>query len=166
MTKLLWTWSTRFGRGSRTKQLSYSSLTWENDVDLDVLEYIDDKEKKAYNQVREAAKRRIQERAAMLRGQIVEAGAEHEPKKRKLATKSDQNQKGSKRKPVPLSKKDRKNKHLSGTEICKIAKRLAIDCDLQIVPAVEAPAAEPSRASTVPADLPSSAFAGGHCPCC
>ena len=107
--------------------------------------------------MREAAKRRIKETNTMLHDQIVEARAKHEVKKRKPATKSDTNQKGSKKgKPVPLSKKEeQKNKKLSGTEICKRAKRLAIDCDLQIVAAVEAPAAEPSHASTVPADLPS-----------
>ena len=105
-----------------------------NDVDLDVLEYIDDKEKKAYNQVREAAKRRIQERAAMLRGQIVEAGAEHEPKKRKLATKSDQNQKGSKRKPVPLSKKDRKTSTSVAQRFAKLPNdlQLIVTCKLSL----------------------------------
>ena len=41
------------------------------DVDQDVLEYIDEEEKKEFNQVREAAKRRIKERAAMLHDQIV-----------------------------------------------------------------------------------------------
>ena len=107
--------------------------------------------------MREAAKRRTKETNTMLHDQIVEARAKHEPKKRKPATKSDRNQKGSKKgKPLPLSKKEQqKNKNLSGTEICKRAKRLALDCDLQIVAAVEAPAAEPSHASTVPADLPS-----------
>ena len=58
------------------------------DVDQDVLEYIDEEEKKEFNQVREAAKRRIKERAAMLHDQIVEARAKHEPKERKPATKS------------------------------------------------------------------------------
>ena len=154
-------WSSKQNEAAQPEQHIQVTSDLGNDVDLDGLEYIDEEEKKEFNQVREAAKRRIKERAAMLHDQIVEARAKREPKKRKPATKSDKNQKGSKRKPAPLSKKERKknkdrqNKKLSGTEICKRARRLAIDCDLQIVPAAEAPAAEPSRASTVPADLPS-----------
>ena len=69
--------------------------------------------------MREDAKRRIKERSAMLHDQIVEARAKHEPKKRKLATKSDKNQKGSKRKPVPLSKKERKTRSSAAQRICK-----------------------------------------------
>ena len=54
---------------------------------------------------------------------------------------------------MPLSKKDRKKERKKNKKLR--AKGLAIDCDLQIVPAAEAPAAEPSHASTAPADLPS-----------
>ena len=45
----LWTWSTRFGHGSRTKQIS-SRKTYlfksdlGNDVDQDVMEYIEEEE--------------------------------------------------------------------------------------------------------------------------
>ena len=81
-----------------------------NDVDQDVLEFVDEEKKKEFNQVRKAAKRRIKERPAMLHDQIVEVRAKLEPKKRKPATKSDKNQKGSKRKPAPLSKKEGKTK--------------------------------------------------------
>ena len=85
------------------------------------------KKKRKFNQVREAAKRRIKERAAMLHDQIVEARAEREPKKRKPATKSDKNQKGSKRKPAPLSKKERKTRS-------SVAQRFAKEPDdLQLI---------------------------------
>ena len=134
-----------------------------NDVDQDVLEYIDEERKKEFNQVREAAMRRIKERAATLHDRIVEARAKHEPKKRKRATKSDKNQKGSKRKPVPLSKKERKTKiaKIRSSVAQRFAKepddlQLIVICKLSLqwkhlLLSLEAPAAEPSHASTVPA---------------
>ena len=145
-------WSSKQNEAAQPKKILFKSDLG-NDVDQDVLAYIDEEEKKEFNQVREAAKRRIKKRAAMLHDRIVEARAKREPKKRKPATKSDKNQQGSKRKPAPLSKKEikkhkhRQSKKLSGTEICKRARRLAVDCDLQIAPAAEAPAAEPSHAA-------------------
>ena len=164
------TWSRKQNVSDQPKKRFFNSDLG-NDVDQDVLEYCDEEEKKEFSQVKEAAKRRIKESAGKLHTEIVEGRAKFQPKKRKQATKTDKSQKCAKTKPETAPKKERKkhkyvrNKKLSGAEICKRTRQLAIadvpavvhdQSDLlQIVSAVEAPTDLPPHSGMVPADPPS-----------
>ena len=123
------TWSRTEGPSLQRKKDFKSDLG--DDVDQDVLEFIDEDEKKEFDMVKTAAKRRIQLAKQNVNDELVEARAKFAPKKKPNAKPKAkaQNQQGSKRKKSEKKEsttRTNKKRKLTGAEIAKRAKRLAI----------------------------------------
>ena len=123
------TWSRTEGPSLQRKKDFKSDLG--DDVDQDVLEFIDEDEKKEFDMVKTAAKRRIQLAKQNVNDELVEARAKFAPKKKPKAKPKAkaQNQQGSKRKKSEKKEsttRTNKKRKLTGAEIAKRAKRLAI----------------------------------------